>query len=83
MSAGKVVFATGTTDAYARAYNADTGELIWEDKLPFSGSTSPMTYMAAGCQFVIFTATGGPFVGFEQGIGSLIAYKDKACMLNS
>jgi len=78
-SAGRVVFATGTTDGFARAYSADTGKLLWEDRMPLPGSTSPMTYLESGCQVVVFNATGGDFAGFENGSGSLVAYKDKNC----
>ncbi|NQW00795.1 MAG: PQQ-binding-like beta-propeller repeat protein [Rhodospirillales bacterium] len=78
-SAGKVIFATGTSDNYARAYDTGSGQLLWEAKLPFSGSTSPMTYVVGGCQIVLFTATGGDFFGFEKAPGSLVAFKDKTC----
>jgi hypothetical protein len=47
--------------------------------MPLPGSTSPMTYLESGCQVVVFNATGGDFAGFENGSGSLVAYKDKNC----
>ena len=35
------------------------GDLVWSDKLPFLGSTPPMSYTYLGCQYILFTATGG------------------------
>ena len=75
-----IIFATGTPDKMARAYDLISGKLLWEYKLPFAGSSPPMTYKFKGCQYVVFTATGGQFVGYEKEKGDLtIAFKLSSC----
>ncbi len=59
VTSGGVVFAAGTTDKLLRAFNATTGEEIWEAELPFVGSASPMVFESAGAAYVVVPATGG------------------------
>ena len=59
VTAGNVVFASGTKDGRIYAFNATTGAELWSAMLPFVGSTSPMTYAVGGQQFVVIPATGG------------------------
>jgi quinoprotein glucose dehydrogenase len=75
----KIVFANGTRDAMARAFKLNTGELLWESKLPAAGSAPPMSYIANGCQFIIFTATGNWLINSTKKSDSLVAYKHKDC----
>lgn len=74
-----IFFATGTPDEMARAFSSKDGKLIWERKLPFAGSAPPMTYNYKGCQYVVFTATGGQFVGFKDNGDATVAYKLDDC----
>ncbi len=76
---GGLVFANGTRDAMARAFDLDTGKELWRSKLPAVGSAPPMTYEYQGCQYVIFTATGGRFVGFGKPSDTTVAYKLSNC----
>ena len=64
----------------ARAYSTEDGKLIWERELPFSGSAPPMTYIFKGCQYVVFTATGGQFIGFDKKGDATVAYKLDQCV---
>ncbi|MBA3698622.1 MAG: PQQ-binding-like beta-propeller repeat protein [Planctomycetes bacterium] len=59
VTAGNVVFASGTKDGRIYAFDATTGAELWSAKLPFTGSTSPMTYAVKGKQYVVIPATGG------------------------
>ena len=70
-----IFFATGTPDEMARAYSSENGHIIWERKLPYAGSAPPMTFFHEDCQYVIFTSTGGQFVGFKNKGDATIAYK--------
>lgn len=79
VSRGGLVFANGTRDAMARAFDLDTGKELWQSKLPAVGSAPPMTYEYKGCQYVIFTATGGRFVGFGKPSDTTVAYKLPNC----
>ncbi len=55
---GGVVFIGATADERFRAYDTETGELLWEFEGPTSANATPMTYMAGGKQYVV-VATGG------------------------
>jgi quinoprotein glucose dehydrogenase len=59
VTAGNVVFVSGTRDGRIYAYNAKTGDEVWSAQLPFVGSTAPMTYEVKGRQYVVVPATGG------------------------
>ena len=79
MTGGNLVFANGTTDEHARAYDAKDGSLLWEVKLPFAGSAPPMSFVHQGCQYLIFTATGGRFKGFRGSGDATVAYRLADC----
>lgn len=52
-TAGGLVFIAATkSDEYMRAYNTDTGEVLWKQKMPGGTQATPMTYEADGRQFV-------------------------------
>ena len=67
VTAGNVVFASGTRDGRIYAFDATTGVELWNAELPFIGSTSPMTYDVAGRQYVVIPATGGGKLGAPPG----------------
>ncbi len=46
-------------DRKFRAFDKDTGQLLWETELPFSGVATPATYMVDGRQFVVIATSGG------------------------
>ena len=50
-----------------RAWDKQTGEVIWEIELPAGTSGAPMTYMADGRQFIVVA------VGDRNTTGRLIA----------
>ena len=57
-TAGGVTFLTSTLDYYIRAFNVTDGTLLWQDRLPAGGQSTPMTYEENGRQFVL-TVDGG------------------------
>ncbi len=60
VTAGGLVFIGATGDAIFRAFDADTGELVWSEQLPYSAQTIPMTYQGNdGRQYVAVIAAGG------------------------
>ena len=73
-----LIFATGTRDSFARAYDLNNGRELWKSLLPAAGSSPPMTYSVNGCQYVLFTATGGQFYGYTKS-DTTIAYKLNDC----
>jgi quinoprotein glucose dehydrogenase len=59
-TAGRLVFVAATTDKYLRAFDADTGEELWRERIPFTGNATPMSYRLRedGRQFVVLAAGG-------------------------
>ena len=45
-------------DYYIRAFDVTTGEVLWQDRLPAGGQSTPMTYEENGRQYIV-TADGG------------------------
>lgn len=60
VTAGGLVFIGGTRDRKFRAFDKDTGHLLWETVLPGVANASPCTYMANGKQFVAISVSGHP-----------------------
>ena len=59
-TAGGVVF-EGTNERYFRAFDANSGKVLWEVRLNNKVSSFPVTYMTGGKQYVAVIATsGGP-----------------------
>ena len=57
-TAGGVAFLTSTLDYYIRAYDVRNGDVVWTDRLPAGGQSTPMSYAVDGKQYVV-TAAGG------------------------
>ncbi|WP_424932752.1 pyrroloquinoline quinone-dependent dehydrogenase [Amaricoccus macauensis] len=61
---GPLVTGTGLTfiasaqDNFLRAFETETGRLLWEGRLPAGGQASPMTYEHEGRQYVVISAAG-------------------------
>lgn len=72
VTAGGLIFIGATADETFRAFDKETGELLWKAKLPFGGNASPSTYMADGRQYVVISAGGGKS-GRPRG-GTLVAF---------
>lgn len=56
---GGLLFIAATPDAKIRAFDASSGALLWEDRLPFAAFATPAVYEADGRQFVVVAAGGG------------------------
>ena len=67
VTAGGLVFASGTRDEKIRAFDSRSGEELWSAKLPLHGTAPPATYEANGKQFVVIAASGGGKLGGEMG----------------
>jgi quinoprotein glucose dehydrogenase len=59
VTAGGLVFIAATQDAKFRAFDKNTGALLWEADLPAPGYATPSTYSVKGKQFVVVAAGGG------------------------
>lgn len=58
VTAGGIVFLTGTQDKKIFAFDKDDGELLWESELPSSGTATPSTYMVGKKQYMTVVAAG-------------------------
>jgi quinoprotein glucose dehydrogenase len=63
VTAGGLVFIGASQDNRLRAFDIDTGELLWEYTLPAGGQASPMTYRYRGRQYVVIAAGGRAGIG--------------------
>jgi quinoprotein glucose dehydrogenase len=60
VTAGGLVFIGATNfDKKFRAFDKDTGKLLWETVMVNSGNATPITYEVNGKQFVVIAAFGG------------------------
>jgi len=67
-TAGGVVFVAAAMDGQLRAFDVDTGEELWSDRLPAGGNATPMTYVGpSGRQFVVIAAGGHGKLGTRRG----------------
>jgi quinoprotein glucose dehydrogenase len=58
VTASGLVFIAASLDGRMRAFNTDSGKLLWEVKLPAGGQATPMTYAIGGRQYVVIAAGG-------------------------
>jgi quinoprotein glucose dehydrogenase len=72
VTAGGVLFIAATKDGLFRAFDRDTGKLLWSTELPAAGFATPATYAVNGKQYVV-VAAGGTKLGTKTG-DSYIAY---------
>jgi quinoprotein glucose dehydrogenase len=73
ITAGGLAF-TGAMDAYLRAFDARSGEELWQGRLPVPGVANPMTYLWQGEQYVAIGAGGHSEAGTTIG-DSVVAFR--------
>lgn len=59
VTAGGLVFIAATKDEKIRAFDKETGEKLWEAKLPASGHATPAMYEMNGKQYLVIACGGG------------------------
>jgi quinoprotein glucose dehydrogenase len=61
ITAGGVVFVAATLDRKIRAFDVETGRMLWEGPLPGGARATPMTYQVTkgGKQYVVIAVGGG------------------------
>ncbi len=72
VTAGGLIFIGASADGMFRAFDKDTGEILWEHEIPFDANSTPSVYMAKGKQYVVVSA-GGAKTNRPKG-GLLIAF---------
>jgi quinoprotein glucose dehydrogenase len=76
LTASGVVFIGAAMDDYLRAFDVETGALLWKARLPAGGQATPMTYRLRpdSRQLVVIAAGGHGTMGTTQG-DSLLAFR--------
>lgn len=75
VTAGGLIFHGATADNFIRAYDVNTGEVLWQYELPAGGQATPSTYTGSdGKQYVIISAGGHGSLGTTLG-DSVIAFR--------
>jgi len=67
VTAGGLVFIAAAMDDRLRAFDVETGKMLWAGELPASAQAAPMSYMADGKQFVLICAGGHGKLGTKRG----------------
>lgn len=67
VTSGGIVFCAGTPDEQIYAFNAETGETLWQHDLPFGGYAPPTIHTIGGRTHIIIAATGGGKLGTTEG----------------
>jgi len=58
VTASGLIFIASTRDERIRAFDKETGKVIWEYQLPAGGFATPITYAVNGKQFIAIAAGG-------------------------
>ena len=67
VTAGGLVFLGGSMDEMFRAFDKESGEVLWETKLPAGGYATPAVYAVDGRQYIVIAAGGGGKPGTRPG----------------
>jgi quinoprotein glucose dehydrogenase len=70
---GGLVFTAGTKESIFRAFDAATGNLVWQSPLPVPAQSTPMSYTVGGKQFIVIADGGHGLFGTKTG-DSVIAF---------
>jgi len=75
VTAGNLVFIAGALgDPHLRAFDVETGRLLWTGDLPAAGNATPMTYQLAGGKQYVVIAAGGHSKFDSKRSDSLVAF---------
>jgi quinoprotein glucose dehydrogenase len=72
-TAAGLIFIGATRDKHLRAFDIETGRLLWKASLPAGAQATPMTYEVGGTQYVLIAAGGHGKLGSTLG-DYVIAY---------
>jgi quinoprotein glucose dehydrogenase len=72
VTAGGLIFIGATEDETIRAFDKDTGAVLWQAALPFGGNATPSIYSVGNRQYVLISEGGGK--GGRPTGGQLVAF---------
>jgi quinoprotein glucose dehydrogenase len=59
VTAGGLIFIGASKDGYFRAFDQNTGDELWKNKLPAGGYATPSSYEIDGKQYIVIACGGG------------------------
>src|SRR5215471_5016726 len=65
---GNLVFAGGTNDRYFRAFDANTGQVLWQTRTNSGITAPPVSFSVGGVQYVAVVSGWGVDPEFQQGL---------------
>ena len=68
LATGSGLLFNGSMDRYLRAFDAETGQVVWQTRLPSQIVGGAMTYMVNGRQYVAVAAGGGGVAALQIGL---------------
>ena len=68
-----MVFVGASMDPSFRAFDVESGKLLWKTELPAGGQPTPMTYKVGDKQYVVIAAGGHGKLGTKLG-DSVVAF---------
>lgn len=74
VTGGGLTFIAATADNQIRAFDTDTGKVLWSNELPAAGHATPMTFVWKGVQYVVISAGGHAKLGSKLG-DSVVAFR--------
>lgn len=69
-----LTFVAATFDSYFRAFDTESGKLLWAYELPATGNATPMSYQIADKQYIVIAAGGHGKVSFSKKGDYVIAF---------
>jgi quinoprotein glucose dehydrogenase len=73
VTGGGLVVIAAAMDNQLRAFEVQTGKVVWSVELPASAQATPMTYEVGGKQYVVIAAGGHGKLGTKMG-DTVVAY---------
>src|SRR5256712_340417 len=75
-TAGGLVFGGGTNDRYFRAFDASTGEVLWQFRTNSGITAPPVSFAVDGVQYIGVASGWGVDPAFQQGLlGDLLGWQ--------
>ena len=68
VTAGGLIFAATASDHKIRAYDEDTGAVLWEKELPVGSDGVPAVYQVGGREYIAFCVAAGNGLNFNYGL---------------
>ena len=68
LATGSGLLFNGSMDRYLRALDADSGQVVWQTRLPSQAVGAPVTYSVNGRQYIAIAAGGGAIAALAVGM---------------